>query len=89
MKTFKEYLDDVISTANLGPTSNYVGTRKDRKGDGPDSFVQGVPGNSSGKKIKNKAIKKASNNSIMLQQRALPFEGGGESPLIDDIGEVQ
>ena len=83
MKKFKEYLDDAIMTANLGPTSNYVGTRKKREGNTDASFVKGVPGDSApSKKNKNNAIVKKT--PFILQQRALPFQGGGNISQLEE-----
>lgn len=88
MKTFREYLDDIIGTANVGTpqgasggpsdlTKSAVGTRIKRLGDGPDSFRQGVPGKSP-KKSPGKVEKMG-----MLVRRQVPEPFGGVGQYIN------
>lgn len=65
----RSYLE-IISTANVGAPSNYVGTRVKRFGNSSDSFNTDVPGKKKKKKKKSKL-----DRYFPIQSRKIPSLG--------------
>jgi len=85
---FHDYLDNLITTTNLGQPSNWVGTRYRRRGD-KDAHITLTPKGmepTTRKGKKKKKPKRSKKRQYLIQKQIVPGERSGKYILTPDYG---